>query len=181
MSDLWAETCDVGGRDVRQVGHDDVPRVGVRRRQEVRGDDPQSIADGMPDGVLAGDVEGVGRDVDGHEVHVVRRYPALAQGDRHGDGDGPAARADVDDPDRLGERTAGGAREPGHDRGEGEVDELFGLRTRDEDPVVHGQGDPVELAHAPLVGDGFTGEAPLDERPVALRRHRRRPGHRRGR
>jgi hypothetical protein len=54
------------------------------------------------DGILAGEVEGIRPEIGREDPHGVRQRDApAAQLDRDADRDRPAARADVDDPDRL--------------------------------------------------------------------------------
>ena len=97
-----------------QLARPDVRQVGERRRRTApiarraaagRRDEAEPVADGVADGVLAGEVERLRRDVDRDDGHVLRRDPPLAKRDREGDRDRAAARADVGDPERLAGRS----------------------------------------------------------------------------
>ena len=60
--------------------------------------------------------------------------------------------------------TPGPDRELCHHLGEHQVDDMLGLRARDERAPIDGQGDPVELLDAADVGDRLPGGAPLERR-----------------
>jgi len=72
----------------------------------------------------------------------------------HGDGDGDAAGAGAEVEDVCGEFADGF---------EGDVDEVFGLGSRDEDGGAAGKGEGVELPFAQNVGNGFVVESALEE------------------
>ena len=116
----------------------------------------------MPDGVLAREIEGVGRHVDGRDRDLVRGHAPGAQANGQGDRDGATPRSDVDDAQGLGRSRPGPCREPGHDLRQHEVDDVLGLGSRDERPLVDGQRDAVELLDPADVGDrlpvGATGK-----------------------
>ena len=95
------ERVELGGPDVRQVREHDVerlrPRVG---RQQVARLEREAVADPVGDRVLPGQVERVGRHVDGGDRDVVGRHAPRAKGDRQGHRDRAAPGADVDDAQR---------------------------------------------------------------------------------
>ncbi len=124
-----------------------------------------AVRDRVPNGVLAGQVERLGRDVGRDDVTSASAPPAA---ERHGEGDRdrPAARPDVDDPDGCAPAGRAADGESPHHLGLGELDEALGLGPRDQRPGVDREGQSVELLEAADVGDGLAGSPSFQRGPI---------------
>ena len=163
------------GADVGQVREDEVVRVDDHRWQQIGLEERELVGDGLADGVLTGELEGVGRTVRGDHGDLGGRP---SSSDRHdqGDGDGAGTRADIEDPDRWRPDRAGRRRETPHHLGLCQLHQALGLRPRDERSRVDREGEPVELLESPDVGDRLARGTPCQARPVgrlSVRSHRR--------
>ena len=118
------------GRLATTISHGPV----LARRDEVGRREADPVPDPVPDGVLAGQVERVRRDVDRQQHDLVGLHPAPAQvrGDR--DRDRAAPRPDVEHA-QLVARRPHAHHEPPHDLLEHQVDQPLGLGSRDERPA----------------------------------------------
>jgi hypothetical protein len=113
--------------------------------EEVGVEEADAGGDAVELGVVAGDGEGVGGDVQGGDVGE-----GEMAGD--GDGDGPGAGADVEDAEGLGVGEAG----------EDGLDQQLGLGAGYEDGGCYAEGKTVELLDASDVLDGLVGETAGD-------------------
>ena len=156
---------DVGQVRQDQVEPDCVGRLG---RQQVRQSEFDPIRDRVTDGILAGELERVGRDVHREDLDRLERVQAPER-DSERDRDRAAPRTDVRDPKRRRATTAARRSEPAHDLGLGEVDEQLGLGPRDEGPLVDLERQPVELLEPADVRHRLAGRAAFDVRLVAAR------------
>lgn len=150
----------------RQLGHGLGAHVGQVREHKVerrfRGWNEiclakaKSIRDGVPDGILSGEVERAGVVIGGEYVDVIKHPPRpKANGDR--DGDCAASGPNVHDPDRRRTVRSRRRQEPGGDVGLGELDEPLRFWPRDQGTLIDGQCEPGELLQATQVGDRLTG------------------------
>ena len=127
--------------DVRQVGEHDVvrPGVGSFRRQQIGFDERDPVGDRVTDGILAGKLEGIRRDVGREDRDSVGRA-TLPQLDREGDRDRAASRADIHDPQRAPARRR--RSEPADHSLHRQLDEALRLRPRDQRAAVHLKASP---------------------------------------
>ena len=168
--------------DVRQVGEDRCVNgsatTGGRRSAS---HEPELVGDGVADGVLAGEVQGVRSETSVARTRELLVGTTAPQGHDEGDGDGAAAGPDVGDPDRRARRRAGAEAVSRRMTSSWAASTSAsvsgrGMRAR----AVDDEREAVELLDPADVGDRLARRPPLDGGRGSAPRHPRRPARRDG-
>ena len=152
--------------DVRQVRDDDVVRIDDDRRQEVRLEEREAVGDRVTDRVLAGEVQRLGRDVDGDGRHLAgrRRRRRSATSSAMAIAPLPVPTSTI----RIGGEPTGRAAAASRRITSASASSTSrsvsgrGMSAR----RVDREGQAVELLDPPDVRDGLAGRAPVEGRPV---------------
>ena len=131
--------------DIGRVADDQVEGPEVEGRSEIGGDEVDSLVDAMSNGIAASDPDRSQREVGSDD-------PTGRKLGRQGDSQTPGAGADIEDSRRCGQSEI-----------QGDLDQMLGLGSRDENPLVDVEIPAEELPLAQDVGDRLTRQSSLEQ------------------